>query len=285
MKTTMATQCKDIETLLPTYLDGELDPHDRLSFEHHTADCAECRERVRAEASYLQGVRSLLVPPAAPAELARLAERVRAGLDAEDRRAMQVSRRVGVAWVLPGGASLAAAAALVLFVVSELRPAPSAPAEAPTVRQAVRDRVNDSPVRVGSPQEVSVAAQEYLRKPVRTPQFRPQGASLRGWQPRELDGRDAVLLLYDVPDSRGALHQVTVHLIDASGLDLRGSERWKIGATELWVASLGGVSTVTYKDRFGFGYVFSSDMELEELAWLVVGTDIFHRSRQLHGGE
>ena len=48
-------------------------------------------------------------------------------------------------------------------------------------------------------------------------------------------------------------------------------------------ASLGGVATVTYKDKYGFGYVFSSDMELEELAWLVVGTDIFHRSRGLRG--
>jgi anti-sigma factor RsiW len=276
----MATQCKDIESLLPSYLDGELDPHDRLSFEHHTADCAECRDRVREEAAYLQRVRSLLAPPATPAELVK---RVRAGLDEEDRRATQVRRRTGFAWVLPGGASLAAAAALVMFMVSELRPTPVVPAEAPAVRLAVQDRMNNSPVRVGSPQEVSVAAQEYLRKPVRTPQFRPAGSSLRGWQPRELDGREAVLLLYDVPDSRGALHQVTVHLIDASGLDLRGSERWKIGATELWVASLGGVSTVTYKDKYGFGYVFSSDMELEELAWLVVGTDIFHRSRGLRG--
>ncbi|HEU5060305.1 MAG TPA: anti-sigma factor [Kofleriaceae bacterium] len=276
----MATQCKDIETLLPTYLDGELAPHDRLSFEHHTADCADCRERVREEAAALQQVRALLVPPGPPAELI---QRVRAGLDEEDRRAMQVRRRAGWAWVLPGGASLAAAAALVMFVVSELRPAPVATAEAPAVRLAVQDRVNDSPVRVGSPQEVSVAAQQYLRKPVKTPQFRPAGSSLRGWQPRELDGRDAVLLLYDVPDSRGSLHQVTVHLIDASGLELRGSERWTIGRTELWVARLGGVSTVTYKDQYGFGYVFSSDMELEELAWLVVGTDIFHRSRDRRG--
>ena len=273
-------QCKDIEALLPTYLDGELDPHDRLSFEHHTADCAECRERVREEGAELQRVRQLLVPPGAPPELM---QRVRASLDQEDRLALQVRRRTGVAWVLPGGASLAAAAALVLFVVAELRPAPVELAEAPAVRQAVQDRVNNSPVRVGSPQEVSVAAQEYLRMPVKAPQFRPAGASLRGWQPRELDGRDAVLLLYDVPDSRGALHQVTVHVIDASGLDLRGSERWKIGRTDLWVASLGGVSTVTYKDRYGFGYVFSSDMDLEELAWLVVGTDIFHRSRDLRG--
>lgn len=276
----MATQCKDIESLLPSYLDGELDPHERLSFEHHTAECVECRDRVREEAAYLERVRALLAPPATPAELVR---RVNAGLDEEDRRAIQVRRRTGFAWVLPGGASLAAAAALVMFMVSELRPTPVVPAEAPAVRLAVQDRVNNSPVRVGSPQEVSVAAQEYLRKPVRTPQFRPAGSSLRGWQPRELDGREAVLLLYDVPDSRGALHQVTVHLIDASGLDLRGSERWKIGTTELWVASLGAVSTVTYKDKYGFGYVFSSDMELEELAWLVVGTDIFHRSRGARG--
>ena len=90
-----------------------------------------------------------------------------------------------------------------------------------------------------------------------------------------------MLLLYDVPDSRGDLHQVMVHLIDASGLDLRGSERWVIGGDRAVGGAPGGVSTVTYKDRYGFGYVFSSDMELEELAWLVVGTDIFHRSRDL----
>jgi hypothetical protein len=276
----MATQCKDIETLLPTYLDGELASHDRLSFEHHLADCARCREEVRVEAVYLQRVRSLLAPPAAPAELH---QRVHGLLDQEDRAALQVRRRVGWSWVLPAASSLAAAAALALFVVAELKPEAPVVGEAAAVRQAVRDRVNDSPIRVGSPQEVSVAAQEYLRKPVRTPQFQQQEAALRGWQPRELDGRDAVLLLYDVPDSRGQLHQVTVHVIDARGLDLRGSERWVLGATELWVARLSGVSTVTYKDEHGFGYVFSSDMHLEDLAWRVVGTDIFHRSRQHRG--
>src|SRR6266545_8163254 len=109
----MATQCNDIETLLPTYLDGELAAADRLSFDHHTADCSECREVVRSEAAYRARVRELLAPPAAPDGLDR---RVRSALDGEDMRARAARRQVGRSWALPGAAGLAAAAALALFV-------------------------------------------------------------------------------------------------------------------------------------------------------------------------
>src|SRR5688572_14745995 len=131
----MATQCKDVDTLLPTYLDGELAPHDQLSFEHHLADCAGCREQVRGETTYLEAVRRSLVPPPAPPELEG---RVRRALDEEERRSAQARRRAGWSWALPGAAGLAAAAALALFILGEVDRPAAAVAEAPTVRQVVR---------------------------------------------------------------------------------------------------------------------------------------------------
>jgi hypothetical protein len=270
----MPSHCMDIETLLPTYLDGELAPHDQLSFEHHMVDCVSCRDRVRDEASYLERVRQLLTPPAAPAALAG---RVRDAIDQQDRRRVAARRRAGWAWALPGGAATAAAAALALFAASEVAPRQTMQAEAPTVRQVVRDRFDDTPLWGGSPREISLAAEEYLRMPLSPPRFSTVDASLKGWRPRQIDGRLAAMLVYDVSRPGGQRHQITVHVLNARDLDLHGRERRVVSGKELWVASPLGVSTVSYKDRYGIGYVFSSDIDMDDLMSLVVSSDLLYK--------
>ena len=35
--------CRDVDKFLMRYLDGELTPGERFTFEHHVAGCADCR--------------------------------------------------------------------------------------------------------------------------------------------------------------------------------------------------------------------------------------------------
>ena len=279
----VATPCNDIETLLPAYLDGELAPLDRLSFEHHLADCSECHQQARAEAGYLERVRALMAPPPAPTGLET---RVRQALDHQEHSWLAARRRQGWAWALPGGAGLAAAAALVVFALSQLGPGGAGRStESPAVRQAVRDRFSELDLRGGSPQEISVAAEEYLRLPLSPPHFVSRGAQLKGWQPRELNGRLAAMLFYEVPGPHGQRHVVTVHVLNARDMDLRGTARRKVGSKVVWVARPLGVSTVSYKDPTGIGYVISSDMNLDRLVGLVVKSDLLYKlNEQLRGG-
>jgi anti-sigma factor RsiW len=289
----MATQCRDIETLFPTYLDGELAPHDQLSFEHHVADCASCRELVRSERNYLERVRALLIPPAPPADLpARVAQT----LDREDELAMQDRRRSGWSWLLPGSASVAAAAALVLFALSMFegrfggpeRAAAGVDQAAPSVREAVPARTlepSDLPVVSASTaavRELSQDAEQHLRRRVRAPRLDQVSASVRG-SASQWDGRQAYMLVFEnVPDSQGTLHQVTVHMLDARYLDLTRSEHFVVPGTgtELWLSTLFGPPIVSYQDRHGMGYVFSSeDMAPADLVGLVIAFGAFTDDR------
>ena len=290
--TTMATQCKDIEALLPTYLDGELAPHDQLSLEHHVADCAPCREQVRAERDHLDRIRTLLAPPPPPPGLDG---RVRRALDQEDARALRARRRAGGAWILPGAATLAAAAALALFAVSVVQDVrgggDAAPQAASAVREPIAERARDLPVVAGrgtrdahrghALSRAAADAERHLRRPVTPPRLDRVAASVSGVE-SEWGGREAYMFVFDdVPDAHGGLNRVTVHMLDARFLDLRDSERYVVPATgtEIWVSSALGPTSVSYQDRHGTGYVFSSqDMAPADLVGLVIAFGAFNES-------
>lgn len=277
----MAMKCKDIETLLATYLDGELTEAEQLAFEHHLGDCKVCADQVSAQGRELEQLRTLLRAPAPPTALGA---HIRDALDREDRHEARQKRRSSWAWLLPTGAGMAAAAALALFAFTELRPASEPVAEAPALRQAAQSRFDDSPVRRGSPQEISVAAGQYLRMPLTPPRFSMAGSTLKGWRPAELSGKQAAILHYEVPDSRGTYHSITVHVVDARHLDLRGKQRIPLGDTDIWIGHFKGINTVSYKDQYGIGYVFSSDMPLADLVASVHESDVLYRmSEALHG--
>jgi len=202
----MATQCNDIETLLPTYLDGELGPHDQLSVDHHVADCGTCRERVRAEVAYLARVRELIAPPPPPEELRA---RVREALDREDGEARAARRRSRRTWALPSAAGLAAAAALTLLITSELRSPSSADAAGDHASASHRSGpafAVDGPLRVSNGQDVS-------------------------WRQARFDARLGE-----------RVYQIDVENASCRNIDLSKYDR-RIG--QLWVAQ-GKVNTVIY---------------------------------------
>lgn len=237
---TMPTQCHDIETLLPTYLDGELASHDHLSFEHHMADCAACRDRVLSEGAYRARVRELLASPQPPDDLAA---RVRKALDAEDAQARVARRRFGRSWALPATSVCAAAAALVLFLSSQSRP-----------DQVAEDHNGQS--------RGLTSADRSLRLALSSSGL---GPSTRG--PRGLQARTAQVT---VTRSDGRSQDVSLQVVQCRGLDLRGHEHVRISGAELWLGRRGPLNVITHEFGNGGCVVVTSDMEPDLLlTWVV----------------
>src|SRR4051794_14024113 len=105
--------CSSIDTLSMAFLDDELAGEERRELELHLLECAACRAHVDAERSDLALVRGALVAPPA-SDLFK--KRIARALDAEDAQTQQAERRRFSRYLLPGGAMMAAAAALVVFV-------------------------------------------------------------------------------------------------------------------------------------------------------------------------
>jgi anti-sigma factor RsiW len=231
----MPTHCHDIETLLPTYLDGEMASNDHLSFEHHMADCEACRDRVLAEGAYRARVRELLTPPPAPAHLAA---RVREALDHHEQQARTARRRFGRSWALPGMSVLAAAAALVLFVTSH----------------ASRDGDGETRGQLAA----TSGADRLLHLPLSPSGLgSPGGGALTSWLPRRVE--------FDVQRSDAQKHSVLLQVLGCRGIDLRGDEHVPVTGSDVYVGRRGRLNTVTLDRGNGVCLVFTSDMEADQL--------------------
>jgi mycothiol system anti-sigma-R factor len=262
----MAIHCSDIETLVHTYLDGELADEDLREFEEHTDECTACHERVESEIEFRTDLRHRLAPPRAPGELR---ERLMLALDQEDAAQAQQVLRSRFAWVLPGVATFAAAAALVLFLTYDGR----APAGDPVAHDAVQAHMRQPPIEVTGASQVSPWIKRHFQASVEPPRFSTAGINLRGARLSHLRGRDAAHLFYEI-DRGGRRSDVQVHILDGSDLSLEGATRRRVGGRELFVDGDLGYSVVTYRDPSGMAYVFTSDMSENELLDLVVSSDL-----------
>src|SRR5690606_17855151 len=124
--------CQSIDTLAMAYLDDELVSEERRELELHLLSCGTCKAHVESERAEISLVRKALAPPPAPATLRVSIQRL---LEAEDRAAARAVRQRWTRFVLPGAATLAAAAALAVFVFAQ--PAPDAPAASGGVAREV----------------------------------------------------------------------------------------------------------------------------------------------------
>ena len=64
----MSLECRELESFLPAYVDGEFDGSERAEVESHLAGCAECQHAVRIQAAMKDAVRRA-APAIAPIEL------------------------------------------------------------------------------------------------------------------------------------------------------------------------------------------------------------------------
>jgi len=266
----MPNLCNDISKLIPTYLDGELAESELYSFEHHIAECPECEAEVADERAFLDTIHSALATPPAPDTLrARLTKQ----LELEEAKIAKRERRARRAWLLPGTASLAAAAALIVFVLDLTQPASNDNSESADTVVATAERPNPIAIATSSRDTIDQSAREFLRIPVRAPRFSGTDANLEGWKPMRKAGRLSALFVYQV-NINGSSYRLEVQTLDARNLDLRSAERRVVGGTEVWITQTPGVSAVTYRDANGVAYIFTSHLDTDDLVRLVVKSDL-----------
>ena len=171
---------------------------------------------------------------------------------------------------------MAAAIALVVFATDRWLPANDS--SSPVSHEAASKVIGSSPVVVsGTRSEISQSLSDYVRLPIRPPRFSQEGVTLRGWRPNLLRGREAAELIYEVAPSSSQRHTMWLHILEASNLELESKDRLDIRGETLWLHRPLGLSSVTYRDSHGIGYVFTSDMPEEALVELVLGSDVPHR--------
>lgn len=270
----MAIHCSDIETLVHTYLDGELAEDDVCEFENHAAECAVCGERLRLEVEFRSDLRRKLAAPRAPDTLRA---RLGSALDEVDRAEALAQRDSRLGWILPGVATFAAAAALVLFFTVGDRTNSANTAGEPIQHDAVRAHLRRAPLEVtGAANRVSPWIKKHFQPRIEPPRFSGPDVALRGARLGHLQGRDSAQLFYQV-ERNGRRHDVNVHVIDGADLDFNANATWDVGGRKLGIDEKLGYSIVTYQDEHGIGWVFTSDMSKSDLANLVMSSDLLLR--------
>ncbi len=240
--------CASIDALAMAYLDDELADEELRDLELHLRDCAACRDKVAHERTALDALRRQLAPPPMP-DVVRA--RLTAALDAEDR----ASGRASVAaWALPAAASLVAAAALALFVVSRAPAPPSAGSE--VVADLVRSR---------QPGDVRA-------RPVSPSMEQPVVDRAATWS-SEVKGRPVTHLMFRIRTTWGDEIVIQGSALDARGLDICDGERLEVRGVELCAQQIEGEWVIVHQDVGGLAHVFrarSWGLGPRELAYAVV---------------
>ena len=270
----MPNACADIQATLSTYLDGELQDADLREFESHVSDCESCQQRIEEADIAHSALRSHLraTPPASDF----LHKKIQMALDQEEALQRQAQRR---SWLsLPSAATAIATAALALFAWGQWQQQTASTTQAVASSQVTRDvarlHLRESPLFVTNDRNtVGRGAAEFLEIPVEAPQFSSRGVKLVGWTPAQVNGKQSATFVYEVANATGR-HRVHVHAVALADIDLRSQTKLELDGAVLWVDSAYGFNTVTYAGRGRLAYVFSSDMSIEDLAAMVVRTDI-----------
>lgn len=274
----MQNTCDHLQASVSSFLDEEFDDAEQREFETHLADCHDCQQSLQlAERSHLALRMHLRKVVAAPDLLQK---RLLLALDAEDKVLAKSQRQRWLAWSLPAAASLMAAAALSLFIWTDLR-GPRATSlssqhnpSTQVIRDAARQHLRDKPLFVSSDRQmVGEGAASFLETPISPPRFWSPKVRLLGWTPAQLDGRRSATFVYEVIDNAGR-HRVHAHAVELADVDLNSQKRFDFDGGTLWIDSAYGFNTVTYAGGQRVGYVFSSDLPLEALVDLVAKTDI-----------
>lgn len=203
--------CDDIQKGIYVYLDGEFAEPERLAFESHARACPRCRHRVERERAFIQGFRAKVPTVETPSGLE---DRIRAALAAapapdpgrlSGERSTPTWSRVTL---------IAAAATLVAVpsVVAWRLTATPAPAQAGAERvahEAVLTHQEDLPMEVrGSQRQIRQFLEANVPFKVEVPPVDDPRIELVGARLTRVDGREAVLLNYEVDGERLTVLQV-----------------------------------------------------------------------------
>lgn len=264
----MAIQCADTESLVQTYLDGELADSDASALQGHLAECPECNQIATEEARFHASLRERLTPPNAPGHLRGS---ILEALDREDWQARK-QRSSRWNWTLPVASSLAAVAALLFFVVSSNQ----SETTPPVADDAVRQHLRRPPIEV-SGAKVSPFVREHFSQQAHVPRFSNSRTGLLGARLSHLAGRDAAQLYYTTRMGN-RVYDVTVLVLKPGRLNLCVGRRYTIGGRRLCLGHRKGMHMVTHIDERGLGYVFISEMDGPRLLEFVGTSDLLLRT-------
>lgn len=261
--------CESIDTLGMAYLDDELAVEERHELETHLTECASCR-------SELDGARAdqglIKTSLAAPRATDTMRMRLMGSLDLADRDAARAERKRLSAWVLPGSAILAAAAAIAMFVgVGSHTSTQNGGAIAKAV---VHQHGRALPYEVEGPSTGRWVQQQLGFE---MPQVSPTGSKRIGMRllPQGINGHDGLLVAYDVTVNGQHIVLSEIIIADVSADEMSNGEEVQAGDRTVHVVESGGHTVVTYLDAAHRGYMFLADeLPTAELVKLVGRTGI-----------
>jgi anti-sigma factor RsiW len=244
--------CAEVDTVVQTYVDGELAGVDREAVERHLVGCTACAGRVRLEARFKAAVRAHLPRPLVPLALK---------LRVDQTLASQPIAPLRWPWLsYPRFVPAAVALVLLIGITAKVRESRSM-----VLEQAQRSYRAEMPMDVTGSDCGSIAS--WFRGRVDFSVHAPAlggGATCQGGRLVNVGVRPAAYLIYR--NQTG--HRVAFLVFDPRDQAFEAPERRVVNGREIYVEAGPGISTATYRDR-GLGYVVTSDMDEEALTRLV----------------
>ena len=262
----MPLRCREIESFLPAYVDGEFDAVERAEVESHLLDCAACQHAVRIQSAMKDAVKRA-APAVAPIELRQSV-----------RLALRQEEPPGSRWdaVLRNPRSVGLLAAAVGAAVWFLAGGMSHPIFPRNHSGLVEDGI--ALHRRGLPLDYTASdvglVQQWLSGRLdfaaRVPRFR-QGPALQGVRLSHLHSRPAAALSYAVPQAGG--QRVTLLIVDdPDDGDPPGSVR-RLPGRQVWLSRTRGYNVVSWRtDEIVYSLI--SDLDESDLLQLVQAVEL-----------
>jgi anti-sigma factor (TIGR02949 family) len=267
----LRAECRQTESFLDAYVDGEFDAREAAELEAHLAGCADCTAKARRQESYKAALRRAGGSCTAPA---RLREAVRARLD--DPRSLEelgldddADPRPARArwWSGTRGIAVAAAAAgaAVWFAVGGLeRPVFFSATRIVEDGVALHARTLPLDFVASDASAVQHWLQGKLDFGVRLPAFR-QAAALQGVRLSTVRARQAAAVAYSLPQA--ASRRVTLLIVDAPEVQLSGTSR-RVADREVWLSHARGYNVASWRhDEIVYSLI--SDLDERDVLELV----------------
>jgi anti-sigma factor RsiW len=272
------TLCESIDTLAMAYLDDELATEERHELETHLTACASCK----AELDLARGSHNFLrTSLQAPRATDTMRMRIARALDGAERDELRTQRRRMSAWVLPGSAILAAAAAIAVFVGTSVKtgeqqaPVARAKLGGSVVKSALRQQTREVPPEIEGP-----GTDERLSKlaGMAAPRLPSSASRVIGGRflPMGVNGHDATLISYDITLKGEHVQLSMLQIQDIGAEEMTDGDEVESGGRALRVLHSDGHTAVTYVDaRNRLGYMFMAEALPEgELVSLVGRTSL-----------
>ena len=261
----MSLECRELESFLPAYVDGEFDGSERAEVESHLARCATCQHAVRMQAAMKDAVRRA-APAIAPIELRHSVQLALRDEELPGSRWDSVLRN-------PRSVGLAAAAvgAAVWFLAGGLSH-PLFARRSGMVDDGVAIHMRGLPLDYAANDVSSVQQwlQGRLDFAARVPRFR-QGPALQGVRLSQLRSRPAAVLSYSVPQGDG--RRVSLFIVDdPDDSDPPGTVR-HIADRQVWLSRSRGYNVVSWRTN-EIVYQLISDLDERDVLQLVQAVEL-----------